>query len=32
MYDLLVCHCGEPIGYLFEFQVLKKMNFTKEGE
>ncbi len=32
MYDLLVCTCGNPLGFIFEFPILKQMNFTKEGE
>ena len=32
MYDLLVCTCGTPLGFVFEFPVLKQLNFRKEGE
>jgi|LauGreSBDMM110SN_4_FD.fasta_scaffold45462_1 hypothetical protein len=32
MYDLIVCTCGNPIGFIFEFTTLKQLNFTTEGD
>ncbi len=32
MYDLIVCTCGTPLGFIYEYPVLKQFNFTKEGD